>query len=193
MRCIIGQLEKWMIRKNEIGDTDHLISLFEIHVLNHLLELVSKYCVQVIWRSRQYCNRTWKPEPPAPAPKTRLPSTLKPVSKTVSFCSSSKQMPHIFSQILRSEILSSCREVTWYLCVAIPQRFSTVVWSNTHTDFIKTAYFSLHCLSGNYPDGDCSWWGLIFLSFMDRVDPNSGQLDMQRTFAKCRWSHKPSC
>lgn len=53
-------MEKWMLRMNEIGDTDHLISLFEIHVLNHFLELVYKFCVQMIWQSREYCNRGHK-------------------------------------------------------------------------------------------------------------------------------------
>lgn len=60
MRCATDQLEKSMLWINEIGDTDHFISLFEMHAMNHFLEHVYKLYVQKIWWSREYFNKGHK-------------------------------------------------------------------------------------------------------------------------------------
>lgn len=43
-RCAAGHLEKRMLRVNDISDTDHLMSLFEIHVVSHYPGHVYKPC-----------------------------------------------------------------------------------------------------------------------------------------------------
>lgn len=46
MKGAIGQLGNvGTPSMNETGDTDHFISLFEIHCMNHFLECVYRHCV----------------------------------------------------------------------------------------------------------------------------------------------------
>lgn len=122
MRCTIGQLEKRMLRMNEIGDTDHLISLLEIHVLNYFLELVYKFCVQMIWQSREYRNRGHEYQNSTHSSKNRAAlysQNCLPCNEDCIFALAVNKCHTYFLQTLLSGILSFCRDVTWHLCVAI--------------------------------------------------------------------------